>query len=701
MIKNKLSKEKKRITVALSGQPNVGKSTVFNIMTGLHQHVGNWPGKTVERKEGECKFNNYIFEIIDLPGTYSLTANSIEEMIARDFIIKNKPDVVVAIINAANLERNLYLVAELILLGVPVIVGLNMMDVSILHGRKIEHNILQKALGLPVIPMIATRGAGIKELLKAIEDIYEKKFSYNPKIPTIREDHKEVLERIEYLIKDKIPKPYKTKWVGIKLLEGDKEITNIVRETVDEVTWKNVYEILSKHEDAFLSVACGRYDWIGRHTEEAIVRHIHRRRHPHIYNRWMGRLMRLPIVRRGIGQVTLTRFLDNIATHPFWGFIVLVCILGLIFWMTYSIGTPLQEILDKYLVQESSNLIMRKLAEFPDWFKGLIVDGVIGGAGTVLTFIPILLIFFFVFGFLEDVGYMARAAYVMDRFMHLMGLHGKSFLPLFTGFGCNVPAVMGSRIIESRRARLLTIFLAPLIPCTARIAVLTFMTPIFFGKSAPIVSWGLVVLGLITLVISGILINKILFKGERAAFIMELPLYHIPNFKTIGIFVFNRIKSFIVRAGTIILVVSIIVWLFTILPTGELETSYLAKLGKYLTPIGRFIGFDWRMILALLTSFIAKENSISTLSILYGESDQDVAIESGGLDSILKNTISPSSALAFLVFQMLFIPCVATVATVRKETNSWKWTIFNIVFLLVVSIIGGTVTYQIANLFIG
>ncbi len=363
--------------------------------------------------------------------------------------------------------------------------------------------------------------------------------------------------------------------------------------------------------------------------------------------------------------------------------------------MTYSIGAPLQDILDQYLVQGSSNLIMGKLIGAPNWFKGLLIDGVIGGAGTVLTFIPILLIFFFIFGFLEDVGYMARAAYVMDRFMHLMGLHGKSFLPLFTGFGCNVPAVMGSRIVESRRARLLTIMLAPLIPCIARIAVLNYLTPIFFGKLAPMVSWGLVALTLIILVLSGILINKIFFKGERSAFIMELPLYHIPNFKTIVIFVFNNLKSFIVRAGTIILIVSIIVWLFTILPTGELETSYLAKLGKYLTPIGRVVGFDWRMILATLTSFTAKENSISTLSILYGKMN-----ENGGLAYILKNTISTSSALSFLVLQMLFIPCMATVVTVYKETNSWKWTIFNIVFLLVISTIGGIVTYQIANIFL-
>jgi len=670
MMNDNLLREKKKITVALTGQPNVGKSTVFNIMTGLHQHVGNWPGKTVERKEGTCKFNNYVFEIVDLPGTYSLTANSIEEIIARDFIIKNHPDVVVAVINAANLERNLYLVAELILLGVPVIVGLNMIDVAISHRMKIEHKVLQSALGIPVIPMIATKGIGIKKLLKSIEDIYEKKFLYKPKIPSIREDHQEVLERIESLIENETPEPYKTKWIAIKLLEGDEEITRMMKEKLDENSWKNVHEILYKHEDAYLAVASGRYDWIGRLTRAAIIR-------------------------PKVGQVTITRILDNIATHPFWGFIILIGILGLIFWLTYSIGAPLQDILDQYLVQGSSNLIMEKLIGAPNWFKGLLIDGVIGGAGTVLTFIPILLIFFFIFGFLEDVGYMARAAYVMDRFMHLMGLHGKSFLPLFTGFGCNVPAVMGSRIVESRRARLLTIMLAPLIPCIARIAVLNYLTPIFFGKLAPMVSWGLVALTLIILVLSGILINKIFFKGERSAFIMELPLYHIPNFKTIVIFVFNNLKSFIVRAGTIILIVSIIVWLFTILPTGELETSYLAKLGKYLTPIGRVVGFDWRMILATLTSFTAKENSISTLSILYGKMN-----ENGGLAYILKNTISTSSALSFLVLQMLFIPCMATVVTVYKETNSWKWTIFNIVFLLVISTIGGIATYQIANIFL-
>lgn len=670
MMNDNLLREKKRINVAIAGQPNVGKSTVFNIITGLHQHVGNWPGKTVEKKEGICKFNNYVFEIVDLPGTYSLTANSIEEMIARDFIIKNKPDVVVAIINAANLERNLYLVAELISLEVPVIVALNMIDVAISHRMKIEHKVLQSALGIPVIPMIATKGIGIKKLLKSIEEIYEEKFLYKPKIPSIREDHQEVLGRIESLIENETPEPYKTKWIAIKLLEGDEEITRMMKEKLDENSWKNVYEILYKHEDAYLAVASGRYDWIGRLTRAAIIR-------------------------PKVGQVTITRILDNIATHPFWGFIVLLGILGLIFWMTYSIGSPLQNLLDKYLVQASSNFIIEKLIGLPDWFKRLMVDGIISGVGTILTFLPILLIFFFIFGFLEDVGYMARAAYVMDRFMHLMGLHGKSFLPLFTGFGCNVPAIMGSRIVESPKARLLTILLTPLIPCTARMAVLTFITPIFFGGSAAMVSWGLVALSLVILVISGILINKIFFKGEKTAFIMELPLYHIPNLKTIGISMLNKTKSFLVRAGTLILIVSIIVWLFTTLPTGEIETSFLATFGKYLTPVGRIMGFDWRMMLASLTSFIAKENSISTLNILYGKANGG-----GGVDLALKKAISPSSALSFLVFQMLFIPCVATVATIRKETNSWKWTIFNIVFLLVISTIGGIIAYQIGNIFL-
>jgi ferrous iron transport protein B len=323
----------------------------------------------------------------------------------------------------------------------------------------------------------------------------------------------------------------------------------------------------------------------------------------------------------------------------------------------------------------------------------LVVEGIIGGVGTVITFLPILLIFLATFGLLEDLGYMARAAYVMDRFMHLMGLHGKSFLPLFLGFGCNVPSIVGARVIESRRARLLTILIAPLVPCTARMVVVAFLTPVFFGRAATLVSWGLIALNLVVLALSGIAINKIAFQGERAAFIMELPLYHIPNWRTIGLLVWQRTKAFFVRVGTIILTVSLIVWALSALPAGDVETSYLAQFGRLLAPLGALMGMSWRMMVALLTSFIAKENSVATLGILYGAGEEEAT-----LAAILGAALTPATGLAFLIVQMLFIPCVSTVAAIWQETRSARWTLFNLAFLLLVSFGTSIVVYQGARL---
>jgi len=634
--------------VALAGQPNVGKSTVFNLLTGLSQHVGNWPGKTVERKVGIYSHNGVTVDIVDLPGTYSLTANSVEELIARDYIIKERPDVVVAVIDAAAMERNLYLVAELLSLPSPVIVALNMIDVAEQQGMQIEPDVLEVALGVPVVPMVATKNQGIRELVEAIDRIVQDGTVYEPKRPEIRDDHRAILGEIRGLIASRVPEPYPADWVSLKLLEGDDEVTRMMEDCLPEDIWEKVYAILREHEDAIVAVASGRYDWIGRMTRAALVR-------------------------PGVGQITLTERLDRWATHPFWGLIILAGILGLVFWLTYTVGAPLQDFLETYVVETSAQLVSGALTGAPDWVVGLLVDGLIGGVGTVLTFIPILLIFFAVMGLLEDMGYMARAGYVMDRFMHLMGLHGKSFLPLFLGFGCSVPAVMGARVIESRRGRLLTIMLAPLVPCTARMMVLAFITPLFFGAAAPLVAWGLVGLSLVVLAISGVVINKVAFGGERAAFIMELPLYHVPNWRTIGLLVWQRSLAFFKRAGTVILVVSVVLWGLSALPTGEIESSFLARIGQFLAPLGALMGLSWRMMVALLTSFIAKENSIASLGILFG------AGEEAGLAEILPGVLTPAAALSFLVVQMLFIPCVATVATVLQETNSWKWTLFNVV----------------------
>jgi ferrous iron transport protein B len=372
--------------------------------------------------------------------------------------------------------------------------------------------------------------------------------------------------------------------------------------------------------------------------------------------------------------------------------LVVAGILGLVFWLTYSVGAPLQGLLETYVVEGGGQFAGNALHGAPAWLSSLVVDGVIGGAGTVITFIPILIIFFAFMGLLEDVGYMARAGYVMDRFMHLMGLHGKSFLPLFLGFGCNVPAVLGTRVIESQRGRLLTTMLVPLVPCTARMMVLAFITRIFFGAAAPLVAWSLVGLSLLVLAVSGVLINKVAFGGERAAFIMELPLYHLPNWRTIGILIWQRSLAFFKRAGTVILVVSVVLWALSALPTGEIETSYLAGVGRLLAPLGSLMGLSWKMMVALLTSFVAKENSIASLGVLYGAGSEV------GLAQTLPAVMTPAAALGFLVVQMLFIPCVATVVSILHETRSWRWTLFNLVFLLVVSFGVGILVYQVAAL---
>ncbi len=504
----------------------------------------------------------------------------------------------------------------------------------------------------------------MRELFEAVDEVVHNPSCYAPTRPEIRADHREALAELGAQIGDAVPAPYPPDWVALKLFEGDRVMTDWMQRSLPPEKWDAVREILAAHEDGMMAVASGRYEWIGRMTRAA---------------------MRRP----AIGQIGLTARLDRVLAHPLWGVGVLLAILGVVFWLTYTVAAPLQTLLEVGVGAIGAAIDVLFGGALP-WLSDLLVNGLLAGVGTVITFVPILIIFFTAMGVLEETGYMARAAFVMDRFMHLIGLHGKSFLPLFLGFGCNVPAVMGARVIEAPKARLLTIMLAPLVPCTARLAVLAFLAPAFFGRSAAVVAWGLVALALLVLVVAGFIVDRVAMRGENAAFIMELPLFHVPTVRAIGLLVWQRTLSFLQKAATIMVAASLGVWALSYFPGPGIEHSYMAAIGQVLAPAGRLVGLNWQLVVALLTSVIAKENSVATLGILYGASGTSLA-------HTLAGAITPASALAYLVVQLMFVPCVATMAVIRQEAG-WRWMALNLLFLLVVSLGVGGIVYAVASM---
>ena len=657
----------KAAVVALVGLPNVGKSTVFNLLTGLSQHVGNWPGKTIEQKTGVLHHDGLTIQLVDLPGTYSLTANSVEEQITRDYLVKEKPDLVVAVLNAASMERSLYLVAELIELAPRLVIALNMTDVARQQGTKVDAKALEAALNIPVVPMVASKNQGVKDLVEVIEQEYSQ--------PTVSRVVRHIesgsetegdISHIAQLLTDEDTAPYPRHWAATKLLEGDDQINKLLRERVSERRWAEIDTFLRDKEAAAIAIAGLRFDWVKKVLSTA------QQKPP-------------------IGQVSLTEKLDRAATHPIMGLAILLAIMGLVFLVVYGIGVPVQHFLQVSVIERVQGLVFDQMPFLPNWLQSLLGDGIVGGVGMVLTFVPILFLFFLAWGFLEDIGYTARVAFVTDRYMHSIGLHGKSSLPLLLGFGCNVPAVMGTRIIESRRARLLTILLAPLIPCTGRMAVIAVIAAAVFGGRAILVSLGVMAFSLLVLAILGLIMNRFVLGGKRAALMMELPLYHSPNPRTIGLGSWQRTVAFIKRAGTVILIVSILIWLLSYFPGGSIDRSFLADTGRWLEPVGRLMGLNWQVMVALLTSFVAKENTIATLGVLLGQ-------EKAGLSEALRGMLTPAAAIAFLVAQVLFIPCAATAACIRQETGSWRWMAFSIGLQLVLSLSLAIVVFQVAKL---
>lgn len=659
--------DKKTIVVALAGAPNVGKSTVFNLLTGLSQHVGNWPGKTVERKTGIARHNGLTLQLVDLPGTYSLTANSLEEQIARDYLVTEKPDVVVALLNAASLDRHLYLVTELMELTPRLIVALNMMDVARQEGMNIDVKALESALHMPVVPMVASKNRGLKELVEVIAQKCTQAAD-SPAVGHVEYGSKISgdIAHIEGLLTDADTSPYPRHWAAMKVLEGDSQINKLLHDRLLQDRQAGLDSFLSDKESAAITLAGLRFDWVKNALSSAQER-------------------------PAIGRGSFTEKLDRAATHPIWGLAVLAAVMILVFLIVYGIGIPVQHFLQVSLIGRAQTLIFDHPHFMAGWLQSFLGNGLLGGVGTVLTFLPILFLFFVAWGFLEDVGYTARVAFVTDRFMHLLGLHGKSSLPLLLGFGCNVPAVMGTRIIESKRARLLTVLLVPLIPCAGRMAVIGVIAAAIFGGQAILVTAGIIAFSLVVLLVSGLLMNRFVFKGERAVLMMELPLYHEPNPRTIGLVSWQRTIAFIKRAGTIILVVSIIIWLLSYFPSGSVEGSILGHIGRGLQPVGRLMGLNWQLMVALLTSFVAKENTIATLGVLLGQ-------QKAGLSEALRGMLTPAAAIAFLVAQVLFVPCIATVSAIRHEAGGWRWVAFSIGLQLALSLSLAIVVFQIARL---
>lgn len=709
----------KVINVALVGNPNCGKTSLFNFASGAHERVGNYSGVTVDAKVGRANYEGYEFHLVDLPGTYSLSAYSPEELYVRKQLVEKTPDVVINVIDASNLERNLYLTTQLIDMHVRMVCALNMFDETEQRGDNIDYQKISELFGVPMVPTVFTNGRGVKELFHQVIAVYEGKEDETSQFRHIHINHGHELEGGIKNIQEHlraypdICQRYSTRYLAIKLLEHDKDVEELIKPLKDS-------DEIFKHRD----IAAQRVkEETGNESETAIM--------DAKYGFIHGALEEADY---STGQkkdtYQTTHFIDQILTNKYFGFPIFFLILFIMFTATFVIGQYPMDWIDGG-VSWLGDFISSNMPDGP--VKDMLVDGIIGGVGAVIVFLPQILILYFFISYMEDSGYMARAAFIMDKLMHKMGLHGKSFIPLIMGFGCNVPAVMATRTIESRRSRLVTMLILPLMSCSARLPIYVMITGSFFAlKYRSLAMLSLYVIGILMSVIMSRVFSRFLVKGEDTPFVMELPPYRFPTWKAIGRHTWEKGKQYLKKMGGIILVASIIVWALGYFPLpdkpdmGQQERqkqSFIGQVGRAVEPVFRPQGFNWKLDVGLLAGVGAKEIVASTMGVLYSNDDSfkdDNSFSSEGgkyvklhkqitqdvanLHGISYNEAEPIATLTafcFLLFVLLYFPCIATIAAIKGETGSWGWALFAASYTTLLAWVVSAIVFQVGMLFIG
>lgn len=694
------------INIALIGNPNCGKTSLFNIASGAHEHVGNYSGVTVDAKKGSFRYGDYKFNIVDLPGTYSLDTYSPEELYVRRYLKEETPDVIVNVVVASNLERNLYLTTELIDMDRSMVIALNMYDELKSSGDKLDYDLLGEMIGVPIVPTVSRNGLGVERLFETIIAVYEDRHK------AVRHIHVNLGQEIEHgvtVLKDRLKQDgyvgrhFSPRYLAIKLMEHDTEVESLIKDSPDaaqltSIRDSEVHRIeKALGEDITSAIANEKYGFIAG----ALAETYHKNQQE---------------------TISHTSVIDSLVTNKLFGFPIFLIIMFGIFWATFEIGAYPMEWIES-LVSVISSTLQQYM---PDgMLKDLMVDGIVGGVGGVIVFLPNILILYFCISFMEDSGYMARAAFIMDRLMHRIGLHGKSFIPLVMGFGCNVPAIMSSRSIESRSSRIITILINPFMSCSARLPLYVLLIGTFFKSHAAVVFMGLYILGIAIAMITAKALRKFYFKADETPFVMELPPYRIPTLKSSLRHMWGKGEQYLKKMGGVILVASIAVWALNYFPRHEkpateaviqstahsndseidLSTdSYLQIIGKAISPAMEPLGIHWRGTMAALAGVPAKEIVVSTLGVLYtGSEIESDATLSSRISAPDPNSGSPdftwASALSFMVFILLYCPCIATIVAVIKETGDWRYGIFSVIYNTAVAWIAAFATYRIALLF--